>query len=75
MERHIKLIWDFRGEDAKELARAYEEHLQSYPLADLDCKTGSSSLSSRHSIAYMVVPETYLTPVRHTLKPHRGEYQ
>ena len=75
MERQVKLIWDFRGEDAMELARAYEEHLQSYPIEDLRGSTGFSALSSRHCIAYMVIPEAFLTPVRHTLKPHRGEYQ
>lgn len=75
MNRKIKLIWDFRGPDASEIARHHERHLQQYILAeDLPVNiTGYKDLSGAHSIAFMVVEENDMLRVRDALIPHRGE--
>ena len=73
--RKIKLIWDFRGPTASQIARHHEKHLQEYIKAeDLPLNiTGYQDLSSAHSIAFMVVEESDLLRVRDALIPHRGE--
>ncbi|MEN8790275.1 MAG: hypothetical protein ABF293_04575 [Flavobacteriaceae bacterium] len=75
MNRRIKLIWDFRGPTASEIARHHEKHLQQYILAeDLPTNiTGFKDLSSAHSMAFMVVEENDMLRVRDALIPHRGE--
>ena len=75
MERKIKLIWDFRGPDASAIARHHEIHLKEYiNHKQLSLKiTGYRDLSSAHSIAFMVVEEAAMIPVRDALLPHRGE--
>ncbi|MEP0132619.1 MAG: hypothetical protein ABJJ25_02170 [Eudoraea sp.] len=75
MSRKIKLIWDFRGPTAKEVARHHEKHLKDYIAAENLSPniTGNTELSSMHSIAYMVVEEVNMTGVRDALIPHRGE--
>jgi hypothetical protein len=75
MNRRIKLIWDFRGPSASEIARHHEKHLQQFILAeDLPLNiTGYQDHSSAHSSAYMVVEETDMLRVRDALIPHRGE--
>ena len=75
VNRRIKLIWDFRGPTASEVARHHEKHLREYIVAeDLPLNiTGFKDFSSAHSIAYMVVEETDMLSVRDALIPHRGE--
>lgn len=75
VDRRIKLIWDFRGPTASEIARHHERHLLQYITAEaLPLKiTGYKDLSSAHSIAFMVVEETDMLRVRDALIPHRGE--
>ncbi len=73
--RKIKLIWDFRGPTASEVARHHEKHLREYITAEdlpLDI-TGYLDYSSAHSMAYMVVEESDMIRVRDALIPHRGE--
>lgn len=74
-ERQIKLIWDFRGESAQNTAKHHRIHLEEYILAqNLTFNiTGSSTLNDMHAIAYLVVTESEMIPVRDALKPHRGE--
>lgn len=75
-ERKIKLIWDFRGPTAPEIARHHEIHLKEYisKAGDLNPElTGYKDLSEMHSLAYMVVEENQLQGVRDALRPHRGE--
>ncbi|MCM4173698.1 hypothetical protein DHD32_19675 [Arenibacter sp. TNZ] len=74
-DRQIKLIWDFRGESAQNTAKHHRIHLEEYILAqNLTFNiTGSSTLNDMHSIAYLVVTESEMIPVRDALKPHRGE--
>ncbi len=75
MTRRIKLIWDFRGPTAGEIARHHERHLQEYIVAEeLPLSiTGHQDYSSAHSIAFMVVEESDMLQVRDALIPHRGE--
>lgn len=73
--RKIKLIWDFRGPDAARTAEHHEIHLKEYiAIKKLPLNiTGFATLSDMHAIAYMVVTDEHMIPVRDALKPHRGE--
>ena len=73
--RQLKLIWDFRGPDALKTAEHHEIHLKDYIKTEqlqTDI-TGFQSISNIHAIAFMVVPESIMKPIRDTLKPHRGQ--
>lgn len=73
--RHLKLIWDFRGPDALKIAEHHVKHLKEYiTLQNTNLNiTGYQELSPMHSIAFMVVDEVEMKPIRDALKPHRGE--
>jgi len=72
----IKLIWDFRSPDAKPIAEHHVKHIKEYIIQkNVDCDiTGVEDLSDMYSIAYMVVKEEDMRPIRDVLKPHRGKY-
>ena len=75
MSRKIKLIWDFRGPTASKTAEHHEVHLKEYILAEklpLNI-TGFEVYNEFYAIAFMVVTDEYMIPVRDALKPHRGE--
>ncbi len=74
MERKLKLIWDFRGPVASKTAQHHEIHLKEYiSIEKLSLNiTGYQDLNEAHSIAYMVVADSEMKPVRDALKPHRG---
>jgi len=71
----IKLIWDFRGREAKHIAEHHKKHLQEYvdakSLDHIIC--GSKDLSPMYSIAFMVVNEEDSESLRSILRPHRGQ--
>ncbi|WMI70001.1 hypothetical protein [Mangrovimonas sp. YM274] len=73
--RKLKLIWDFRGPAALKTAQHHEIHLKEYiRMENLDLEiTGVETLSEMHSIAFLVVDESQMKPVRDALKPHRGQ--
>lgn len=73
--RKLKLIWDFRGPDAMQIAVHHEVHLKEYIISEnLNIEiTGVEQLSELHSIAYLVVNEDEMKPIRDALKPHRGQ--
>ncbi|WP_142783217.1 hypothetical protein [Changchengzhania lutea] len=73
--RQLKLIWDFRGPDANKIAQHHEIHLKEYIISEkLDITiTGVENLSDIHTIAFLVVNEDMMKPIRNTLKPHRGQ--
>ncbi len=75
MNRKIKLIWDFRGPDALEIAKHHDKHLQEYIKSeDLIPKiSGHQPINENYSIAFMVVEEANMIPVRDALLPHRAE--
>lgn len=73
--RKLKLIWDFRGPAGKKTAEHHLIHLKEYiEIENLDITiTGTEDLSDMHSIAFLVVDEDKMKPIRDTLKPHRGQ--
>lgn len=75
MSRQIKLIWDFRGPAAARTAEHHEIHLKEYIIIEkLPLHiTGFQILNEMHAIAFMVVTDEFMIPIRDALKPHRGE--
>ncbi len=73
--RKLKLIWDFYGPDAKKIAQHHEIHLKEYIKTENFNITITSfeNLSDVHSIAFLVVDEQDMKPIRDALKPHRGQ--
>lgn len=73
--RKLKLIWDFRGPVSQKTAEHHLIHLKEYiQINDLEITiTGVETLSEMHSLAYLVVDEAKMKPIRDTLKPHRGQ--
>ncbi|WP_435416322.1 hypothetical protein [Polaribacter aestuariivivens] len=75
MERKIKLLWDFRGEDAKETAKHHTIHLKEFaeaeklPFSEINIVEKNPMLSS----AFIIVDENDMKTYRDALKPHRGE--
>lgn len=75
MQRQIKLIWDFRGPASAKTAEHHEIHLKEFiAIEKLTLNiTGFDCITDMHAIAWMVVNEQDMIPVRDALKPHRGE--
>ncbi|WP_298138901.1 hypothetical protein [Flavobacterium sp.] len=75
MSRKIKLIWDFRGQDAARIAEHHEIHLKEYiAIEKLPINiTGFEIINEMYAIAFMVVTDENMIQVRDALKPHRGE--
>lgn len=75
MSRQIKLIWDFRGPAAAKTAEHHEIHLKEYiTIEKLSPNiTGFKIIDELYALAFMVVKEENMIPVRDALKPHRGE--
>ena len=73
--RKLKLIWDFRGPVSQKTAEHHLIHLKEYIQLNATevIKTGVETHSDMHSIAYMVVDESIMKPIRDALKPHRGQ--
>ena len=75
MERKLKLIWDFKGPSAEKTAIHHEIHLKEYILLEKLALniTGVEHINEMHSIAFLVVHESAMKPIRDALKPHRGQ--
>ncbi len=73
--RQLKLIWDFRGPSADRIAQHHEIHLKEYIATHAIpvYKTGVETIHELHSIAFMVIDEVDMEPIRDVLKPHRGQ--
>lgn len=73
--RQLKLIWDFYGPNAHKIAEHHEIHLKEYiKLEKLAINiTGTEDISDTHTIAFLVVNESDMKPIRDALKPHRGQ--
>ncbi|MCC6250853.1 MAG: hypothetical protein IT238_00150 [Bacteroidia bacterium] len=74
--KKIKLIWDFRGPDARGTAEHHAHHLTEFAEDNQVEKNlvGFEELSSMYSIAYFIVPEEKMIEYRDKLRPHRGEW-
>ena len=75
MNRKIKLLWDFRGEDAKETAQHHTIHLKEFAaLENLDfSEIGIQEKNPMLASAFIIVDEKNMKTYRDALKPHRGE--
>lgn len=75
MNRKIKLIWDFRGPEALEIAKHHVVHLEEFALKEAlpFIATGTTVVSSMYCMAYITVEESDMITYRDALKPHRGE--
>ena len=64
--RNLKLIWDFKGPDAFKIAQHHEIHLKEYIIQQQlpVTITGIETISELHSIAFLVVSENLMKPVR-----------
>lgn len=73
--RKLKLIWDFKGPASAKTAEHHLIHLKEYiKIEKLNISiTGAETLSEMHSLAYLVVDESKMKPIRDALKPHRGQ--
>lgn len=73
--RKLKLIWDFHGPDAEKIAQHHEIHLKQYiQIEKINSNiTGFENLNDLHAIAFIVVEELDMKPIRDALKPHRGQ--
>ncbi|MFD0861205.1 hypothetical protein ACFQ1M_03215 [Sungkyunkwania multivorans] len=74
MSRKIRMIWDFRGPNAKQTAAHHLVHLKEYLKVEevWFADTGIEEVSNMHSFAYVIVGENDMQKVRKDLKPHRG---
>jgi hypothetical protein len=75
MARQIKLIWDFRGPASAKTAEHHEIHLKEFiAIEQLPISiTGFEVKNEMHAIAFIVVNDEQMIPMRDALKPHRGE--
>ena len=72
--KKLKLIWDFRGPDAKGIAEHHEIQLREYgENTGLACSTCTEAKNDAHYTAWITVNETDMPQVRDALRPHRGE--
>lgn len=75
MNRKIKLLWDFRGEDAAATAKHHTIHLKEFAnleglqYHEIDILEKNPILVS----AFITVDELDMKTYRDALKPHRGE--
>ncbi len=75
MSNKIKLLWDFRGPDAKKTAEHHTIHLKEFAaLRKLDFyEINISEINPVLSAAFIIVDESNMKIFRDALKPHRGE--
>lgn len=73
--RKLKLIWDFRGPASQKTAEHHLVHLKEYiSINALDISIAEVEiLNDLHSLAFIVVDESEMKPIRDALKPHRGQ--
>lgn len=75
MTERVKLIWDFRGPNAKQIAGHHAKHLSEYAEAKnlQNSITGQEEINSMHHIAFMVIEKDLMNTLRESLKPTRGQ--
>jgi len=75
MNRKIKLLWDFRGPDAKETAKHHTIHLKEFATIEklnfheIEIQEKNPMFCS----AFITVDEKDMKTYRDALKPERGE--
>lgn len=75
MSERIKLIWDFRGPNAKQIAEHHAIHLSEFSEAEKlkDTVAGTEHIEGMHHIAFLIVDKELMTLLRERLKPNRGQ--
>lgn len=75
LSRKIKLIWDFRGPEALEIAKHHVVHLEEFAIKDklFFYETDIEPVNELYCIAYITVKEEDMIKYRDALMPHRGE--
>lgn len=73
--RKIKLIWEFKGDDAEQTAIHHTKHLEEFATKEnLELKiVGVDKLDELFYTAYLVVLEDVVFKVRDALVPLRAE--
>lgn len=75
VDRKIKLIWDFKGPEALEIAKHHVIHLKEF--ADKEglffYEANIDPVNELYCIAYITVKEADMITYRDALIPHRGE--
>ena len=76
MSQRIKLIWDFKGPNAPQIAAHHIIHLEEFSRSEKLENTlcGLESVHDMHHIAYLVVEEKHMDDLRQRLRPHRGQH-
>ena len=71
MNQKIKLIWDFRGPDALQIAKHHVIHLEEYTAAHQleNNATGVEKKSDLYSIAFLIVSKD-ITSVSGSISAH-----
>ena len=74
--KKVKLIWDFRGMEAKEIAQHHVKHLEEYSAAQNKPHQGLGieEISEYYALAFMIVNEDEMLSFRDALRPHRAVY-
>ncbi len=75
MDRKIKLLWDFRGPDAKETAKHHTIHLKEFSILE-NLTFHEIAIQEKNEMlvsAFVTVEEKDMKIYRDALKPHRGE--
>ncbi|MBL56239.1 MAG: hypothetical protein CMP61_03530 [Flavobacteriales bacterium] len=75
-EERIKLIWDLRSIDAKEVAEHHVKHLREYIASKdlVDTTADCTEIFPHYYVAFILTSKEYMIQLRDDLKPHRGEY-
>ena len=75
MNRKIKLIWDFRGPEALDIAKHHVIHLEEFAVKEkLNFHEVSTQIiNDMYCLAFITVDEKDMITYRDALKPHRAE--
>jgi len=75
MNRKIKLIWDFRGPEAMEIAKHHCAHLKEFSEREnlTYHEISTNEISEMYCTAFITVNEIDMLTFRDALIPHRGE--
>jgi hypothetical protein len=75
MERKIKLIWNFYGDDALATAKHHAIHLEEFAKKEqiFSHASGASTVSGGAE-AFLIINETDMIAVRDALRPQRGQW-
>tara|TARA_R110002096_G_scaffold226618_1_gene415916 strand:- start:426 stop:656 length:231 start_codon:yes stop_codon:yes gene_type:complete len=71
----IKIIWDFRGDDALKIAEHHAVHVKEFCEKEkiMFHQIDAEQKSEIYAIAFVTVDKSNITLIRDVLKPHRAE--